>query len=85
MRAVLPRGITDGGGYLDESPLSKGLYEAPEDAIADALEVARQYRDSERVRIWFGPRSTGGCSEELLRELVALARRRAWGCASTTR
>ena len=74
MRAVLPRGITDGGGYLDESPLSKGLYEAPEEAIADALEVAKQYRDSERIRIWFGPRSTGGISEELLRELVTLAR-----------
>jgi cytosine/adenosine deaminase-related metal-dependent hydrolase len=74
MRAALPRGITDGGGYLDESPLSKGLYEAPEEAIADALDVAKQYRDSERIRIWFGPRSTGGISEELLRELVTLAR-----------
>ena len=34
--------VTDGGGYLDESPLSTGLYEAPEEAIADALEVAKQ-------------------------------------------
>ena len=74
MRAVLPRAITDGGGYLDESPLSEGLNEAPEVAIADALELAKVYRDSERIRIWFGPRSTGGISEELMREVVALAR-----------
>lgn len=74
MRAVLPRAITDGGGYLDESPLSEGLNEAPEVAIADALALAKQYRGSERIRIWFGPRSTGGISEELLREVVGLAR-----------
>ena len=49
MRAVLPRGITDGGGYLDESPLDPGLYEDPDVAIADALEVGKTYRDSERA------------------------------------
>jgi cytosine/adenosine deaminase-related metal-dependent hydrolase len=74
MRAVLPRGITDGGGYLDESPLDPGLYEDPDVAIADALEVGKAYRDSERIRIWFGPRSTGGVTEGLMKELVALAR-----------
>lgn len=74
MRAVLPRAVTDGGGYLDESPLHPGLDEAPETAIEDALAVARQLAGSEHVRIWLGPRSTGGCSEGLLRELVALAR-----------
>ena len=52
--------ITDGGGYLDESPLHPGLDEAPEEAIADALAVAKQYRGSEQSAIWFGPRSTGG-------------------------
>ncbi len=67
MRAVLPRGITDGGGYLDESPLDPGLYEDPDVAIADALEVGKAYRDSERIRIWFGPRSTGGVTEGLMK------------------
>ncbi len=79
VRAVLPRAVTDGGGYLDESPLHPGLDEAPDAAIDDALAVARQLGDSEHVRIWMGPRSTGGCSEGLLRELVALARREGMG------
>ncbi|MFN8224283.1 MAG: amidohydrolase [Gaiellales bacterium] len=79
VRAVLPRAVTDGGGYLDESPLHPGLDEAPEKAIEDALAVAKELGDSEHVRVWLGPRSTGGCSEGLLRELVALARREGMG------
>jgi cytosine/adenosine deaminase-related metal-dependent hydrolase len=79
IRAVLPRAVTDGGGYLDESPLHPGLDEAPKHAIEDALAVARQLGSSEHVRVWLGPRSTGGCSEGLLRELVALARREGMG------
>lgn len=79
VRAVLPRAVTDGGGYLDESPLHPGLDEAPEAAIDDALAVAEQLGGSEHVRIWLGPRSTGGCSEGLLRELVAVARREGMG------
>src|SRR5262249_35804693 len=72
MRAVLPRAVTDGGGYLSESPLHPGLDEPPDEAIADALAVAQQTDRSDRVRVWLGPRSTGGCSEGLLRELVAI-------------
>lgn len=79
IRAVLPRAVTDGGGYLDESPLHPGLYEAPEEAIADALAVAKRLAGSEHVRVWLGPRSTGGCSEGLLREVVALARQNGMG------
>jgi cytosine/adenosine deaminase-related metal-dependent hydrolase len=79
MRAVLPRAITDGGGYLDESPLHPGLNEPSDEAIADALAVAKQLDGSDQVRVWLGPRSTGGCSEGLLRELVAIARREGMG------
>lgn len=79
IRAVLPRAITDGGGYLDESPLHPGLDEPHPEAIEDALAVAKQVSGSEHVRIWLGPRSTGGCSEGLLGELVALARREGMG------
>ena len=79
IRAVLPRAVTDGGGYLDESPLHPGLDEAPEEAIADALAVAKELGDSEHVRVWLGPRSTGGVTEGLLRELVALARHEGMG------
>jgi len=81
MRAVLPRAITDGGGYLSESPLHPGLDEAPDVAIADALAVAKQLDGSEQVRVWLGPRSTGGCSEGLLRELAQLARTEGMGLA----
>lgn len=74
IRAVLPRAITDGGGYLDSAPLHPGLDEPPDDAIADALAVAARWRGSDRIRIWLGPRSTGGCTEDLLRRVVDLAR-----------
>ena len=79
IRAVLPRGITDGGGYLDSAPLHGGLEESPDEAIADALAVAAQWKGSDRIRIWLGPRSTGGCSEALLRHLVELARAEGMG------
>src|SRR5262245_61404159 len=81
MRAVLPRAVTDGGGYLSESPLHPGLDEPADRAIADALAVAKRLRGSDQVRVWFGPRSTGGCSEGLLRELVQLARSERMGLA----
>jgi len=79
IRAVLPRGITDGGGYLDSAPLHGGLEESPDDALADALAAAERWRGSDRIRIWLGPRSTGGCSEPLLRRLVETARAEGMG------
>jgi cytosine/adenosine deaminase-related metal-dependent hydrolase len=79
IRAVLPRGITDGGGYLDSAQLHPGLEEPAEEAIADALAVAARWKGSDRIRIWLGPRSTGGCTEELLLRLVELARSEGMG------
>ena len=79
IRAILPRAVTDGGGYLSEAPLHPGLDEDPDAAIDDALAVAERWRGSERMHVWLGPRSTGGCSEPLLRRLVALARERGMG------
>ena len=79
VRAVLPRAVTDGGGYLSEAPLHPGLDEDPDTAIADALDVAARWRDSERMHIWLGPRSTGGCTETLLRRLVEIGREQQMG------
>lgn len=79
IRAVLPRAITDGGGYLDSAPLDGGMAESPDDAIAEALAVADQWKGSDHIRIWFGPRSTGGISEGLLRRVVEHARSEGMG------
>jgi cytosine/adenosine deaminase-related metal-dependent hydrolase len=79
IRAVLPRAISDGGGYLDSASLHPGIEEPPDDAIADALAVAAQWKGSDRIRIWLGPRSTGGCTEELLVRVVELARSEGMG------
>lgn len=79
IRAVLPRGITDGGGYLDSAQLHPGLEEPADEAIEDALAVAARWKGSDRIRIWLGPRSTGGCTEELLLRLVELARSEGMG------
>jgi cytosine/adenosine deaminase-related metal-dependent hydrolase len=74
IRAVLPRAVGDGGGYLDEAPLHEGLQEPPEIAMEEAVAVAARWKDSEQIKVWLGPRSTGGCPEPLLREVVATAR-----------
>lgn len=74
MRAVLPRAVGDGGGYLDEAPLHEGLQEAPDTAMAEAVDVAGRWQNSEQIKVWLGPRSTGGCPEPLLREVVETAR-----------
>jgi cytosine/adenosine deaminase-related metal-dependent hydrolase len=74
IRAALPRAVADGGGYLDESPLHPGLLESADEAIAEARAVAEEWRDSDRIHVWLGPRSTGGCSVELLRRLAELSR-----------
>jgi cytosine/adenosine deaminase-related metal-dependent hydrolase len=74
IRAVLPRAVGDGGGYLDEAPLHQGLQEPPDTALQEAVAVAAQWRTSEQITIWLGPRSTGGCPEPLLREVVETAR-----------
>ena len=79
MRAVLPRAVGDGGGYLNEAPLHPGLKESPDDAIAEAVEIAGRWRDSEQIRIWLGPRSTGGCGPNLLRRTIEVARSEGMG------
>lgn len=81
IRAVLPRAVADGAGYLRESPLHEGLKEPADESIAETTREARRWRESERIHIWFGPRSTGGCSEQLLRTVVASARAEGIGIA----
>jgi len=81
IRAVLPRAVGDGGGYLDEAPLNEGLREPPDVAMQDAVSVAEHWKDSEQIKIWLGPRSTGGCPEPLLREVVQTARGNGLGIA----
>ncbi len=79
LRAVLPRGVGDGGGYLDDAPLHPGLQEPPDVALDEAVAVAAEWKGSDRIRIWMGPRSTGGCVEDLLRRTVEIARSEGMG------
>ena len=81
IRAVLPRAVGDGGGYLDEAPLHEGLQEPPDTAMSEAIDVAGQWKNSEQIKIWLGPRSTGGCPESLLRDVVETARANDMGLA----
>ena len=79
MRGVLPRAVGDGGGYLNEAPLHPGLQEPPEEAITEAVEVAGRWRGSEQIKVWMGPRSTGGCEPGLLAHTVEVARSEGMG------
>ena len=74
VRAVLPRAISDEGTYHDQTPLHPGIVEDPDIALDDALAVAAQWKGSEQIKIWLGPRSTGGISAELIERTVEVAR-----------
>ena len=83
MRAVLPRGVTDGGGYLDESPLSAGLLEPSDVAIADALAVARPGRLRTGARL-VRPALDRRLRRSCCASWSAWPAARASACASTT-
>lgn len=79
IRAVLPRAISDGGSYHDQTPLHPGIVEDPDAALEDAITVAARWAGSEQIQIWIGPRSTGGISEGLIRRSVEIAREHGLG------
>ncbi len=80
MRAVLPRVVMDQALYSDDaSSLHPGMREDPETGVREALAMAEQWAGSDQIKIWFGPRSTGGCSEDLLKRLADLARKHGIG------
>lgn len=86
LRGVITRHVTDSAGYgLDDSALHPGLWETGEESLQGAVEMIERWDGmaNGRLRAWFSPRSAGGCSARLLKELTWLADEYGVGVAAT--
>jgi cytosine/adenosine deaminase-related metal-dependent hydrolase len=76
LRGVLSKYVMDQGGYaLDESALHPGLWEDGAGSLRQACDLIERWHGAGagRLQIWFSPRSVGGVSPELFREVSRLA------------
>ena len=77
MRGALAKTIMDSPGYGRKgSIMPPGLVEDKDATIREAKSMIRKYNRSKNdlVRTWVAPRSLGGCSEGLYKEVAELAR-----------
>jgi len=76
LRAVLSKYVMDIGGYaLEPSALDPGLLETGEESLREARRMIERWDGAGdgRLHTWISPRSVGGCSVDLLRQVSALA------------
>jgi 5-methylthioadenosine/S-adenosylhomocysteine deaminase len=76
MRGVLSKYVMDVTGYAaDSGALHPGVWETRENSLSQAVELIKQWdgADGGRLRIWFSPRSVGGVSPDLFKEVSVLA------------
>ena len=76
MRGALAKTIMDSPGYgRKPSIMPPGLVEEKDACIREAKSMIRKWNKVKggRVRTWMAPRSLGGCSEGLYREVAELA------------
>ena len=77
IRAVISKYVMDITGYaLDESALHKGIWETGEDSMRQACEMIEKWDGAGggRLHAWFSPRSVGGVSVEMFKEVSRLAK-----------
>lgn len=81
IRACLSRIVMDDTGYAGGSKMSSGMVESKEAGLSDALDMLDKWHGQAdgRIQVWFGPRSTGSCTKELLSELAVLAQEKETG------
>src|SRR6266852_2034943 len=77
MRACLAGIVMDIGTYATQSnSMHPGMIESRETSLLGVLDMHSKWEGAadERVHVWFGPRTPGGVSDELYREISDLAR-----------
>jgi cytosine/adenosine deaminase-related metal-dependent hydrolase len=76
IRAAVARHVMDLKGYaLEEDVLHEGLVEPGDTSFKDTLRLYHKYNGlSNRIWIWFGPRTPGAVSLELYRKISETAR-----------
>ncbi|MBC7232153.1 MAG: amidohydrolase [Chloroflexi bacterium] len=82
IRAVLAKIVMDIGTYATkDSWMHPGMIEDRETSLRNTLAMHDKWNGAGngRLRVWFGPRTPGGVTPELYREISALARQRNMG------
>ena len=82
IRATLAKIVMDMGTYASkDSWMHPGMIEERETSLTNTLAMHDKWNGAGngRIRVWFGPRTPGGASSELYREIGALARERGMG------
>lgn len=77
IRAVISKYVMDTNAYdLDKSALHKGMWETGEESMQQAISLIEKWHGQEdgRLKVWISPRSVGGCSVDLLKRVVKVAR-----------
>jgi cytosine/adenosine deaminase-related metal-dependent hydrolase len=79
IRACIGKIVMDIGTYATQSnAMYPGMRETREQSLLGALKMYDQWNGKAdgRIRVWFGPRTPGGVTPELYREMVGEARKR---------
>jgi cytosine/adenosine deaminase-related metal-dependent hydrolase len=82
IRACLAGIVMDIGTYAtQESSMHPGLIESRETSLRGVLDMHSKWQGAanDRIHVWFGPRTPGGVTSELYREMSDLARQRDMG------
>ncbi|GER90325.1 amidohydrolase [Dictyobacter vulcani] len=82
IRACLAGIVMDIGTYAtQENSMHPGMIESRETSLLGVLDMHSKWEGAanDRIHVWFGPRTPGGVSSELYREMSELARQRNMG------
>src|SRR5579859_3158042 len=83
IRACLAGIVMDIGTYAtqDENVMHPGLIESRETSLLGVLDAHSKWQGAanDRIHVWFGPRTPGGVTPELYREMSTYARQRDMG------
>ncbi len=77
IRASLGKIVMDIGTYAESNgSMHPGLVEDRATTVRDTMALFQKYDGAAdgRLRVWFGPRTPGGCTPELYREVATLAK-----------
>lgn len=83
IRACLAGIVMDIGTYAtqDDNSMHSGLVESRETSLFGVLDAHSKWQGAanDRIHVWFGPRTPGGVTPELYREMSEFARQRDMG------
>ncbi len=82
IRACLAGIVMDIGTYATQTnAMHPGMIESRETSLLGVLDMHETWQGAanDRIHVWFGPRTPGGVTSELYREMSALARQRNMG------